>query len=388
MGGGGSKIKTEGKTKEQIIIEKLLRANKQAAALSDEELIEWARTLCEPEGMRECYLNPDFAHTVTIFEGLEKKQQDIESKPKDNRGNLVPISRASEMTSKPVVPQPMEDVEVEQLVDEDFGMDSLQHEEEENPIYKSLKSEGKQVRVKLVLGEICKSNVQKTFRRMMSPVLTKFDTQQTFGIVHSALVVGPWYIEWNTSSLCIPRKCYSGAALIAADLDIRNSKTVNMEEAISKLTNIIIDWNTHRVYDSKKNNCQTFVDDVLKEFGVDMKKFKGPFGEYLKRMRMFGQCEIEFPISSELREKAELREAGRKQFGSHKEIDEFVQMIVDKFPTFEREHEDEWALLKSFDRAFWLRHWKDKTDARFIPIEAGCPFQDPEQTTSLKKEWF
>jgi len=89
------------------------------------------------------------------------------------------------------------------------------------------------VKVKLVIAEICKSDTQKAIRKMLSPVLTKLDQQQQFGMFHSALVVGPWYLEWNNSSLCIPRKCYSSAAMLAADLEFGGIQ-LDLEEAIKK----------------------------------------------------------------------------------------------------------------------------------------------------------
>jgi hypothetical protein len=67
------------------------------------------------------------------------------------------------------------------------------------------------VKIKLVVAEIAKNDKQKKLRKFLSPIITKFDTTQTFGLFHSALIIGPWYIEWNNSSLCVPRKTYSSA---------------------------------------------------------------------------------------------------------------------------------------------------------------------------------
>ena len=47
------------------------------------------------------------------------------------------------------------------------------------------------------------------------------------------------------------------------------------------------------------------------------------------------------------------------KFETHKELDEFVQRIIDNFPNFMKDyHDTDAALLKSFDRAFWLKHYK------------------------------
>jgi len=47
------------------------------------------------------------------------------------------------------------------------------------------------------------------------------------------------------------------------------------------------------------------------------------------------------------------------------------------------------VLVKSYDRAFWLRHFERKNkscvDERFKPDD--CPFDSPEKNSMLK-DWF
>jgi hypothetical protein len=45
-------------------------------------------------------------------------------------------------------------------------------------------------------------------------------------------------------------------------------------------------------------------------------------------------------------------------FETHKELDVFVNQILDKMPDFFSVYKNDAALLKSFDRAFWLRHYR------------------------------
>jgi len=243
------------------------------------------------------------------------------------------------------------------------------------------------IKIKLVIAEICKSDTQKAIRKMLSPVLTKLDSQQQFGMFHSALVVGPWYLEWNNSSLCIPRKCYSSAAMLAADLDYNtNVNSFDLTTTIQKISETIIDWNVKREYTQRKNNCQDFIDELCAKLGIDIHSmFKGPLGEYLTRLRTNGQCEIAFPLSEDLRSSLGIKESS-KTFATHKELDDFVNQIVTDMPTFEEDYKEHWLLLKSFDRAFWLRSFKFKEDPKFT--DHLCPFKDPTITTSFKTEWF
>lgn len=43
------------------------------------------------------------------------------------------------------------------------------------------------------------------------------------------------------------------------------------------------------------------------------------------------------------------------QFSTHKQLDKFVSRLLGKDPRFFETHKEAWSLLKSFDRAFWLR---------------------------------
>ena len=69
MGGKSSKKKPiqqqPGEPVENVIIEKLKKNNKQAATLPESELREWAKSLCILADLKECYLNPEFAYTMT-----------------------------------------------------------------------------------------------------------------------------------------------------------------------------------------------------------------------------------------------------------------------------------------------------------------------------------
>lgn len=48
------------------IINKLKKGNKQAGNMADEELREWASSLCKEQDLIEWYLNPEFASTIKI----------------------------------------------------------------------------------------------------------------------------------------------------------------------------------------------------------------------------------------------------------------------------------------------------------------------------------
>jgi len=82
-------------------------------------------------------------------------------------------------------------------------------------------------------------------------------------------------------------------------------------------------------------------------------------------------------------------------FQNHVEIDKFVQKIIDFDPMWMQslKYQEDFRLLKSLDRAFWLRHLKDKKKKEYQfqeydPIKGDtqvckCPFGDPRASKSF-----
>jgi hypothetical protein len=52
------------------------------------------------------------------------------------------------------------------------------------------------LKVKLIIVELHQNNNQRNIRKVLSPIMDSFNIAQKFGLFHSALIVGPFYIEW------------------------------------------------------------------------------------------------------------------------------------------------------------------------------------------------
>jgi hypothetical protein len=65
----------------------------------------------------------------------------------------------------------------------------------------------------------------------------------------------------------------------------------------------------------------------------------------------------EYEIPNDIAELCQFKEK-KMTFSSHRELDIFVNRILDKKPDFFISNKSDAALLKSFDRAFWLRHYR------------------------------
>eukprot|EP01080_Neovahlkampfia_damariscottae_P001184 gene1184-10698_t len=342
----------------EFVKEKIITASREDPKNVDhKKLSNVATKLAEEEGIKEAYLNKNFKSAMEYFQTIPKENK---------RSTLV---SGIESTPQSISQQNDDD---EEEIFEDSELFSKTNEK---------------IKIKLVITEIAKTNKDKTIRKILSPFASTFDLSPQCGMFHSALSIGPWYLEWTNRALCVPKKIYSQAALICVDID-NDLEVVDVDFVIEKITEVIARWNVLHPYDKKENNCQAFVDDILLSLDIDPHlKFKGQLGSYVKKLRTKGECKIEYDIPSVIREKCGFKHK-TISFQNHKELDEFLKEVIDKFPKFLEDYrKTDAALLKSFDRAFWLRHYRDKKNADWQPLkEEGkqcCPFGDPEETRSF-----
>ena len=78
-------------------------------------------------------------------------------------------------------------------------------------------------------------------------------------------------------------------------------------------------------------------------------------GKLLARLRSEGRCEMVFECTPEFQETFE-EPSAHIRFETHRDLDAKVEQWVLKDSNFITKYPEEWALLKSFDRAFWLRY--------------------------------
>lgn len=255
------------------------------------------------------------------------------------------------------------------------------------------------IKIKIVVTEILQSNRSKNIRTLISPIVNGVipSLQTDFGFFHTALIIGPWYLEWTDSELVIPKRMVSGRAIISADVDSLVVPKEGLQEISDKISDIVVKWNTKYTYRStpakgknNEGNCQDFVDDILQTLGVSI-DFKGALGQFVDRMRKSGKCILEFAPSKQFKEQFQLQNE-KIVFHTHKELDTFCIHIRQKCLDVFSQFQSEWSLLKSFDRAFWLRHLKMPDDPRYKPLPpeeetleafaTSCPFDDPRKTKS------
>lgn len=114
-------------------------------------------------------------------------------------------------------------------------------------------------------------------------------------------------------------------------------------------------------------------------------------------MRTKGECDVKFKLDHDIQELVGIKE-NKIQFKTHQEIDKFMIKLdaacVQKFgKAYSEKCPSDFALLKSIDRAFWLRYYREKNNEEYCPCKDGqkliCPFGDPINTkTFAGQDWF
>jgi hypothetical protein len=226
------------------------------------------------------------------------------------------------------------------------------------------------LKIKLVIVEID----NKSTRELLSPMLNIVGKIPAFGLYHTALCIGSKVIEWNDSSLSVPRQWKSESAVLAIDLyTISNAEELN--NILEKVCDKIAYWNANIMYSEFSNNCQKYTDELCAHLSIKL-SFIGATADYIERLRKTGKCDAIYDISPELAEKLG-REPGRIEFHTHEELDTFIQLIRNKAPLHFTTAlgVSEEVLLKSYDRAFWFRHKKHSDNEACKPH--NCPYGDP-----------
>jgi len=416
---------TQGKKKpEDIVLEKVLANSiiKQKLGNNIQQMKMFAQQLSDPEELKESYLHTDWVQTTRLMTNITNNvptnQEGTTTSENGTGTSSAPsslIRRGSQLLQST---QSANDMNIINSYNNSNNTDSVDMNEiaKQPPI--QLKDK---IRIKLLVTETARNSTDRTIRQLLSPVLNTFNVLPEMGMFHTALIVGPWKLEFNDSGIVVPRKIMSQAAVVTADIDYI-STVDRLEQVIDALAKVICKWNVTMYYKqtggdkSKYGNCQDFVDDCLDALGVKL-NFDGALKSFLTRLRKTGNSKLQFEMTRDFIEKFKLVDlypslqralqqsidqaastsssededpAGALVFHTHKELDKFVWYLMEKDIDFNMHHPCEYQLLKSFDRAFWVKAITYPNMEEFHPLyededkpaapeerKHKCPFGDP-----------
>ena len=104
---------------------------------------------------------------------------------------------------------------------------------------------------------------------------------------------------------------------------------------------------------TKYGNSQDFVDALLKSINIQL-ELPLSIALFLNRIKIEGSTKFVFEYSEKFQYRFRLLE-NSITFDTHHQLDKFIHKIQGIDPKFEKNWSDEYKLLKSFDRAFWMK---------------------------------
>jgi hypothetical protein len=219
------------------------------------------------------------------------------------------------------------------LINENFTFSNT----EQKVIEVDEETEVTQFHIKLVLVEIANTKKKKLKKYLLNSTLNKtglLNKIMPYGWFHTALIVGPWYLEWNSSSLCIPKKISSTSAFMVLDIDKEFTRK-EFNEGIENLITEIAYWNNNLYYDNVKANCQKFVHHLCKCLSIDLTKnqiFEPRIREYLKIIKYSGSSTMvwKFPhrLKPVIKEYLVKNDDDHIVIKSHQQLDSIVKSLL------------------------------------------------------------
>ncbi|KAF0978831.1 hypothetical protein FDP41_001901 [Naegleria fowleri] len=231
--------------------------------------------------------------------------------------------------------------------------------------------------VKLVITTLHENQMHRFIRRVGHIAnIANTDEKGGFGLFHTALIVGNWYIEFNDNSIACVRPISSSKAVFVYHLKAFGEAEIN--EVINKITRVCCTWNATQYYDVKTANCQHFTQTVLKAIGIDLKnstEISPLVKDYFFKLKKYGICSMTYSIPKPIKPSFNFDEI---TFKTHQELDQFWLTVNAKHHAWvnTEEGKNHENLLKSYDRAFWLRRQSSKDMCN----EVNEPLRDNDET--------
>lgn len=223
-----------------------------------------------------------------------------------------------------------------------------------------------------------------------------------FGICHTGISIGRCSIDWYANSFVQLRPASSTNAVLCADTSYKGNTMYSMtgaelKDMLTKVAVEICKWNAMVTYNAKseiggpnQGNCQNFTFallQILDSKPTDFSPHVGTFHvsipsnklvEYLSNYKLYNTADRVFRMTKTFNKTFfQNDKAEQVVFMSHEQLDQFYTKLLQVCPNFEKEYASIHDLLKSFDRAYWLRQLKNPSEET-RPCHNGCPLVPPK----------
>jgi hypothetical protein len=365
--------------------------------LRDEKLLDkFVLCLVNEKEFKDKYLNTSFTKTLArfysdrqIMEMLEKQMKKEHEQTKIQKKQLMNDEQQKFVAQAE---------DIEEVADPD--LDSFDIEITDEMIQKASENMKVKQKIKIKLAIIEVRGTRMKLRKLISPIASHvLDFFPEIGMFHSALLIGPWLMDFNDSGLCIPRKCLSDSAIITYEIATVEN-TDQILALVDQIAKYLIYINGNIDYNKSGDcvntmNCQDFVDSLLAHLKLENKVNKeSALGKFIHKLRTKGSSGLSlYPSTRFLQHFQFSPTIKRFKFTTHTEIDKFVEDLEQIDPMLRINFNEEYEMLKAFDRAMWMKLGKAAERLKIIDKKLAkqewemklINTDNPEELSELKK---
>eukprot|EP01080_Neovahlkampfia_damariscottae_P005612 gene5612-9429_t len=220
----------------------------------------------------------------------------------------------------------------------------------------------KSIPVRLIFTEIVYNSSELSLISSLSGLISGIpmtDFNDRRFAFKSALIIGPFYLEFTDTSLCVPKRITSEVQGLFERIQPIATCDLKLSSIVTKLSKLISEWNTKYSFVSvdysdkkKEGNCISFVEKVLSTLNVKL-KFNGALGNFVREMKEFGDSTASIYPGVEFEKKFNFHKM--QDIFDHLEFDDKISEIFEMEPNVDKKFPHDYLIVQAIDLAFWIR---------------------------------
>lgn len=195
------------------------------------------------------------------------------------------------------------------------------------------------------------------------------------GEIHAALVVCGWILDWNQSSIIIPRRICQGIVGRVFYSAVYKIESLNQERTLTKVLNVVAKtvshYNANFQFHQERRNSYHFITEILESIDLPLSKLKKEqdLVNMLEEIQIHGESEPKRIIYKE----NSCTESKIESFNTFNQLNQYTISLLQKENELsssnnkanenskdEIQYKSVISYLKTLSRVFWIRHLNNK----------------------------
>eukprot|EP01080_Neovahlkampfia_damariscottae_P005620 gene5620-9437_t len=237
-----------------------------------------------------------------------------------------------------------------------------------------------EIQVRFIFTEPVHNSDKMETLDIFNPViknLQKFDYDDKYIRFHGALLIGPWYLEFGNTSICVPKRLTKSMMEFYNKIRIFTLHRTTLKDIQECISPVVAEFNAKYAYKdwtpdtkTKQGNCYTFMEEILYSLDI-LPDYNGSLHSFLDEMKTFGNSGAAFfPTDSKKSYEDKFGFSFIPDISTHVEVDEILDRVLSKLEDFPNHFPHDYIVLQAIDLGFWLRGLEIDDDA-YDPLFDG-----------------